>query len=89
MKALFNFLVLMVFLIGCFDKPTDRTDGPFLSSNSKQSSSETHPSSTVKSSEKNLIDVLKKDLSKDYKITASSSDLPSSSSTDALIIVGK
>lgn len=43
----------------------------------------------VKSSQKKFLPLLKKDLSKDYTIDATSSDLPSSSPTDSLIIIGK
>ncbi|MDP2638117.1 MAG: LytR C-terminal domain-containing protein [Candidatus Levybacteria bacterium] len=43
----------------------------------------------VKNSESDFINLLKKDLSKDYAIKSSSSDLPSSSPTDTLIIIGK
>jgi|WetSurMetagenome_2_1015567.scaffolds.fasta_scaffold05022_8 hypothetical protein len=43
----------------------------------------------VKSASGNFINLLKQDLSKDYAITASSSDLSSDSPTDALIIIGK
>lgn len=43
----------------------------------------------VKKEKGNFLNLLKKDLSKDYTVSASSSDLPSSSSSDALIIIGK
>lgn len=43
----------------------------------------------VKKEKSNFLDLLKKDLSKNYTITASSSDLDSSSPTDAVIIIGK
>ncbi len=43
----------------------------------------------VKKENSNFIDLLKKDLAKNYTITATSSDLPSSSPTDSLIIIGK
>lgn len=43
----------------------------------------------VKKEKNNFIDLLKKDLSKDYTIKETSSDLPSSSPTDSLIIIGK
>ncbi len=43
----------------------------------------------VKKEKSNFLDLLKKDLSKDYTIKSSSSDLSSDSPTDALIIVGK
>ncbi|MDO8583286.1 MAG: LytR C-terminal domain-containing protein, partial [bacterium] len=43
----------------------------------------------VKSSKSDFLNLLKQDLSKDYSITANSSDLSSDSPTDALIIIGK
>lgn len=43
----------------------------------------------VKKEKNNFIELLKKDLSKDYIITSASSDPSSSFSTDALIIIGK
>lgn len=43
----------------------------------------------VKSSKGEFLDLLKKDLSKDYTVSSSSSDLPSDSPTDALIIIGR
>jgi len=43
----------------------------------------------VKDSKKEFVDLLKKDLSKDYTISSASSDLQSTSTTDALIIIGK
>ncbi len=43
----------------------------------------------VKKEKSAFLNLLKKDLAKDYTITSSSSDLPPSSSTDALIIIGK
>ena len=43
----------------------------------------------VKKDKSDFLDLLKKDLSKDYTINATSSDLPSDSSPDALIIIGK
>lgn len=43
----------------------------------------------VKDSKKDFVDLLKKDLSKDYAITSTSSDLPPSSASDAVIIIGK
>lgn len=43
----------------------------------------------VKKENSNFLELLKKDLAKDYKITESSSDLSSDSPTDALIIIGK
>lgn len=43
----------------------------------------------VKSSQRKFIDLLKKDLAKDYIVKSTSSDLPSNSPTDALIIIGK
>ena len=36
-----------------------------------------------------VLNILKKDLSKNYKVTSSSSDLPSDSPIDALVIIGK
>lgn len=43
----------------------------------------------VKSDKSNFINLLKKDLAKDYTITTSSSDLSSDSPTSAIIIIGK
>lgn len=43
----------------------------------------------VKKEKSNFLNLLKKDLAKDYNVTSASSDLPSDSSTDALIIIGK
>lgn len=43
----------------------------------------------VKSSKSDFLPVLKKDLSSDYTIGSSASDLSSSSSADAVVIVGK
>lgn len=43
----------------------------------------------VKSSKSNFIQLLKNDLSKNYTIGTTSSDLPASSPTDAVIIIGK
>lgn len=43
----------------------------------------------VKSSETVYIDILKKDLSEKYTVSSTSSDLPSDSLTDAIIIIGK
>lgn len=43
----------------------------------------------VKKDQGNFLNLLKQDLAKDYTITASSSDLPFDSSTDAVIIIGK
>jgi hypothetical protein len=43
----------------------------------------------VKSDQKDFVNLLKQDLSKDYTVTASSSDLPSDSSTQAIVIIGK
>lgn len=43
----------------------------------------------VKNGKSEFLDLFKKDLSKDYKITASSSDLDPSSPSDAMIIIGK
>lgn len=43
----------------------------------------------VKKDKGNFLDLLKKDLSKDYTVATTSSDLSSSSPTDALIIIGK
>ncbi|MDO8582912.1 MAG: LytR C-terminal domain-containing protein [bacterium] len=43
----------------------------------------------VKSSKSDFLNLLKQDLSKDYSITASSSDLSSDSPTDAMVIIGK
>jgi hypothetical protein len=43
----------------------------------------------VKSDQKNFLNLLKQDLSKDYTVTASSSDFGSDSPTDALVIIGK
>lgn len=43
----------------------------------------------VKKENSNFLNLLKKDLTKDYAVTSSSSDLSSDSSTDALIIIGK
>lgn len=43
----------------------------------------------VKDSKNNFLPLLKKDLAKEYTVNSTSSDLPSSSSTDALIIIGK
>lgn len=43
----------------------------------------------VKKEKSNFIDLLKKDLSKNYTVKSTSPDLPSSSSTDALVIIGK
>ncbi len=43
----------------------------------------------VKKDKANFVDLLKKDLSKDYTVATTSSDLSSSSPTDALIIIGK
>lgn len=43
----------------------------------------------VKKEKSDFIALLKKDLSKEYAITSSSSDLPSTSPTDALIVIGK
>ncbi len=43
----------------------------------------------VKKGKSNFIDLLKKDLSKDYTVSSSSSDLPLDSPTDSLVIIGK
>lgn len=43
----------------------------------------------VKDSAKAYLDGLKSDLSKNYTVNSSTSDLPSSSSTDAVVIIGK
>jgi hypothetical protein len=43
----------------------------------------------VKNNKGNFINLLKQDLSKDYTISANTSDLPSDSPTDTLIIIGK
>lgn len=43
----------------------------------------------VKKEMSNFLDLLKKDLSKEYTVSATSSDLSPDSSTDALIIIGK
>lgn len=43
----------------------------------------------VKKEKSEFLNLLKKDLSKSYKIASASSDLPSSSPSDALIIIGK
>ncbi len=43
----------------------------------------------VKSDKKDYLDLLKTDLSKNYTITASSSDLSAGSPTDAVVIIGK
>lgn len=43
----------------------------------------------VKKESNNFLDLLKQDLSKDYTITKTSSDLDSSSTADALVIIGK
>lgn len=43
----------------------------------------------VKSSVSNYFDTLKSDLSKNYTVSLSSSDLPASSPTDAVVIIGK
>jgi len=43
----------------------------------------------VKKENEKFLDLLKKDLSRDYVIKTGSSDLPSTSPTDALIIIGK
>lgn len=43
----------------------------------------------VKSAKSDYLPVLKKDLSSDYTIGSATSDLPSSSSADAVVIVGK
>lgn len=43
----------------------------------------------VKKEKSNFLDLLKKDLSKDYTISSVSSDLPPSSPSDAMVIVGK
>lgn len=43
----------------------------------------------VKDSIKNYLDMLKKDLSAKYTITASTSDLPESTSSDGFVIIGK
>lgn len=43
----------------------------------------------VKKDKSNFLELLKKDLSKDYTVSAASSDLSSDSPTDALIIIGK
>ena len=43
----------------------------------------------VKNENANFLSLLKQDLTKDYTISSASSDLPSSSATDALIIIGK
>jgi len=43
----------------------------------------------VKKENSNFLDLLKKDLSKDYTVTVASSDLDPNSPTDALIIIGK
>lgn len=43
----------------------------------------------VKKEKGNFLDLLKKDLAKDYTVTSATSDLPSSSPTDAVIIIGK
>ncbi|MDP2585392.1 MAG: LytR C-terminal domain-containing protein, partial [Candidatus Levybacteria bacterium] len=43
----------------------------------------------VKKEKNNFLDLLKKDLAKDYSVSKTSSDLPSDSPTDVLIIIGK
>jgi hypothetical protein len=43
----------------------------------------------VKKENEKFLDLLKKDLAKDYTIKTGSSDLPSDSPTDALVIIGK
>lgn len=43
----------------------------------------------VKKEKGNFLDLLKKDLAKDYKINSSTSDLDPSSPSDALVIIGK
>ena len=43
----------------------------------------------VKEAKKEFLDILKGDLSKNYTIGETSSDLPENSSEDALIIIGK
>lgn len=43
----------------------------------------------VKNSNNNLLNLLKKDLAKDYTITSATSDLPSASPTDTVVIIGK
>jgi hypothetical protein len=43
----------------------------------------------VKSEKADFLNLLKKDLSKDYTVKTATSDLPPSSSTDAVIIIGK
>ena len=43
----------------------------------------------VKKEKNNFLNLLRKDLSRDYAITSASSDLPQDSPTDTLIIIGK
>ncbi|MEK7573785.1 MAG: LytR C-terminal domain-containing protein [Patescibacteria group bacterium] len=43
----------------------------------------------VKSAQSDFLPIIKKDLSSEYTIGSSTSDLPSSSSSDAVVIVGK